>query len=131
MENKLKIKYLRKLLLFSMGGILFISCGTAKRSEPVKAKLDIKSEGIASGQMVFMKNCHKCHPGGQAGVGPSLNNIHLPGFLIRIRVRDKAFLLGLGRMPSFKINEISRLEMDDLILYLEALKKNKKPGNNY
>jgi mono/diheme cytochrome c family protein len=126
MENKLNKNYLRLLLFISLGGMVFISCGTAKRSEPVKGKMDIKSEGIAKGQMVFMNNCHKCHPGGQAGAGPSINNIHLPGFLIRMRVRDKAFLLGLGRMPSFKINEISRLEMDDLILYLDALKKNKK-----
>ena len=71
-----------------------------------------------------MTNCQQCHPGGEAGVGPPINNIPLPGFTKRIRIRSKAFLLGLGRMPSFKKHEISRQEMDDLIVYMHALKKN-------
>jgi mono/diheme cytochrome c family protein len=106
--------------------MVFISCGTAKRSEPVMGKLNVKNESVSKGQLIFIKNCNKCHPGGQAGAGPSINNIPLPGFLIRFRVRDKAFLLGLGRMPSFKKHEISGDDMDDLIHYLKALKKNKE-----
>jgi mono/diheme cytochrome c family protein len=116
---------LRSSLLLYWICLVFVSCGTAKRSEPIMGKLEIKNESIRNGQLVFMKNCQKCHPGGQAGEGPSINNIALPGFLIRFRVRDKAFLLGLGRMPSFKKNEISQKEMDDLIGYIKAVKKNK------
>jgi mono/diheme cytochrome c family protein len=121
-----KIKTLFYLLLLLC---LTTFCGTPKRSEPVMGKLQIKSENVAHGQIVFMNNCQKCHPGGEAGTGPSINNVPIPGILKRVRVRSKAFLLGLGRMPSFKKNEISRTEMDDLIAYLKALKKNKNKGN--
>jgi mono/diheme cytochrome c family protein len=125
MVNRINIQSAFIAMLSFCMSIFIASCGTAKRSEPVMGKLDIKNESVARGQLVFMKNCQKCHPGGEAGEGPSINNIPLPGFLKRFRVRDKAFLLGLGRMPSFKQNKISRNEMDDLINYLRALKKNK------
>ncbi|MBX9853213.1 MAG: c-type cytochrome [Cytophagaceae bacterium] len=102
---------------------LFVSCGTARRSEPIMGMM-VKNEQVLNGEKVFMTNCQQCHPGGEAGLGPPINNVPLPGFTKRIRIRSKAFLLGLGRMPSFKKHEISRQEMDDLIVYMHALKKN-------
>jgi mono/diheme cytochrome c family protein len=105
---------------------LIISCGTPKRSEPITGKMQIKSEAVANGKIVFINNCQKCHPGGEAGVGPGINNVPIPGILKRFRVRSKAFLLGLGRMPSFKKDKISGKEMNDLVAYLKALNKNKK-----
>ncbi len=47
----------------------------------------------------------KCHPGGEAGLGPALNWNPAPGFIKKFQVRH-----GLGVMPSFKSNEISKAE---------------------
>ncbi|GAL85530.1 cytochrome c, mono- and diheme variants family [Sporocytophaga myxococcoides] len=93
------------------------------------AKSMVKNEEIKKGEIVFMNNCQKCHPGGEAGVGPSLNNLAIPGVTKRFRVRSKAFLFGLGRMPSFKKNEISKEEMDYLIVYMKALRNHDESKN--
>ena len=81
------------------------------------------NEQVQRGQVVFNNNCHKCHPGGEAGVGPSINNVPLTKGILKFRIRSKAFLLGLGRMPSFKKHEISKPELNDLVRYIKVLKK--------
>jgi mono/diheme cytochrome c family protein len=65
-----------------------------------------------------MANCHQCHPGGEAGLGPAINDKPLPGFLIRLQVRN-----GLGAMPAFSAQEISPDDLDDLIAHLKALRQ--------
>lgn len=122
--NLLVIYNLSLLLL-----CILASCGSARRSEPIMAKAMVKNEQIKKGEIVFMNNCQKCHPGGEAGVGPSLNNLAIPGVTKRFRVRSKAFLFGLGRMPSFKKNEISKEEMDNLIVYMKALRHHDESNN--
>lgn len=110
-------------------GLLFLtllglsSCGSARRTEPIRGPLTLATNDLKRGQVVFMQNCQKCHPAGEAGVGPSINNVPLTKGLIKFRVRSKAFLLGLGRMPSFKKHEISKAELNDLVRYLKVLKK--------
>jgi mono/diheme cytochrome c family protein len=84
-----------------------------------------KDPKVTEGKLVFKNNCQRCHPNGEAGVGPPLNNIHLPGFLLRARIRSRAFLLWTGRMPSFKRQEISKKEMNVLVAYLKDLRKRK------
>jgi hypothetical protein len=39
--------------------------------------------------------CYKCHPGGEAGLGPSTNAVMAPNFIRKFQVRH-----GLGVMPS-------------------------------
>lgn len=102
--------------------LAFSGCGSARRSEPLRGPLAM-NEPVQRGQVLFMEHCHKCHPGGEAGVGPAINNVPLPGGLLKLRVRSRAFFLGVGRMPSFKQHEISKAELADLVQYLKALKK--------
>ena len=103
---------------------LALSCSTARRSEPVAARpVALTDARLARGHLVYMENCQKCHPGGEAGAGPSINNVPLPGLALRTRVRSRAFFLGVGRMPSFKKNEISPEQLDDLVAYLKALRR--------
>lgn len=64
-----------------------------------------------------MKHCSQCHPGGEAGVGPAINDKPLPGFLIRFQVRQ-----GLGAMPAFSIERITDDQLTDVITYLQALR---------
>jgi mono/diheme cytochrome c family protein len=112
---------MKKLFLFSwIFPCLFLlmqACGPARRGEPHTAPLAIDSPSLAAGQKVFMRHCHPCHPGGEAGLGPALNDKPLPGFLIRLQVRR-----GLGAMPSFSEEKISGQELDYLVEYMQALR---------
>jgi mono/diheme cytochrome c family protein len=65
------------------------------------------------GEVVFMQRCHKCHPHGEAGLGPAINGKPLPGWLMRIQIRH-----GLGMMPSFGDDLIGDAQMEDLLEYL-------------
>ena len=65
-----------------------------------------------------MAHCHQCHPGGAAGLAPSINDKPLPGFLMRFQVRH-----GLGAMPSFDEQVIPEPELDALIAYLLELRR--------
>ena len=119
-----KIRLALVMLIIMILNFMLSSCGTARRGEPIMGKMIETSHQAARGEMVFMENCERCHPGGEAGKGPAINNLPIPGFAKRARIRSRAFMLGIGRMPSFKKHEISREEMDDLIVYLDALRKN-------
>lgn len=78
-----------------------------------------------AGAGVFKTHCQKCHPDGEAGVGPAINSVPLPGFLTRYRIRSRSFLLWTGRMPAFKHDEISGGDMDALIAYIKKLRRAK------
>ncbi|GAA4348056.1 hypothetical protein GCM10023185_03610 [Hymenobacter saemangeumensis] len=120
------MKRASSLLLLLLALWLAAACTTARRSEPVAARpVPLNDARLARGHLVYMENCQKCHPGGEAGAGPSLNNVPLPGVALRARVRSRAFFLGVGRMPSFKKNEISSEQLDDLVAYLKALRRAK------
>lgn len=97
--------------LAAFGLVLASSCAPARRGEPLAAPLVDSS--LQRGQELFMRNCHKCHPGGEAGLGPSLNDKPLPRFLIRFQVRR-----GLGAMPDFSEEQISDEELEQLADFL-------------
>ncbi len=105
------------LLLLYFALLLASGCSSARRTEPIAPPLEIRSESVMQGQTVFMEYCHQCHPGGEAGLGPALNNKPLPGWMIRFQVRH-----GLGAMPAFSEKEIGDRELDDLVAYLKALR---------
>lgn len=127
MENNkdrvMKTSIISVIISFSL---ILASCGTARRSEPIMGQMNITSEKIARGKVVFHDNCSKCHPGGEAGAGPAINNVYLPEPLLKFRVRSKAFILGLGKMPAFKKKDISRQDLDALVAYLKDLRRNKQ-----
>ncbi|WP_202882296.1 c-type cytochrome [Candidatus Manganitrophus noduliformans] len=97
--------------------LLFSGCGPARRSEPIAPPLSMSSSTLVRGEEAFMKYCNQCHPRGEAGLGPAINNKPLPRWLIRFQVRH-----GLGAMPAFSEKEIGDRELDDLVAYLKALR---------
>jgi mono/diheme cytochrome c family protein len=106
------------IYLFVGALIVITSCGSRK-SEPItNKKFDNKSERVANGERVYMMRCQKCHPSGEAGVGPALNSNPAPSFVKRFQVRH-----GLGVMPSFSTKEISRGDLHDITAYLKTWKK--------
>jgi mono/diheme cytochrome c family protein len=94
------------------------SCGSRK-SEPLKQKtFASKDAQVINGEKVFMVHCQKCHPGGEAGLGPALNSNPAPQFVKRFQMRH-----GLGVMPSFTTDEIPKKDLHDISKYLGAWKK--------
>jgi len=70
------------------------------------------------GRLVFMQDCYKCHPGGEAGIGPSLNDKRLTSVMTRYRVRH-----GASGMPAFGRSRLSDGQLDDVMAYLTALRR--------
>jgi len=103
-------------LLFS-GLQLFYSCAIRK-SEPITQRtFTPKNNRVAKGESIYMANCQKCHPGGEGGLGPALNPNPAPQFIYRFQMRH-----GLGVMPSFKKDEISKKDLKNISKYLKAWK---------
>lgn len=97
---------------------LIAGCGSARRSPPVAEPLPLTTAELRRGHEVFLTHCHACHPGGEGGLGPALNNKPLPRFLMRLQVRR-----GLGAMPAFPEEIISDQELNHLLDYLLALRR--------
>jgi mono/diheme cytochrome c family protein len=97
--------------------LVALACGAARRREPLASPVAL-DERAERGRTVFMTNCHQCHPGGEAGLGPALNDKPFPEFLKKFQVRH-----GLGTMPSFSEQKISDEQLDDLMEYLKALRR--------
>jgi len=92
---------------------------SGRRSEPLRGAVDVSDPKVAHGQQVYINRCDKCHPGGDAGLGPSLNNKPLPGFMVAFQARH-----GMGAMPAFTDEELPRAELDAVVAYLKALRRN-------
>ena len=107
---------IRPLLLTC--ALLLVACGPARVGEPFGPPVRLTSAEAETGERVFMEHCHQCHPGGAAGLGPSINDKPLLAFLMRLQVRR-----GLGAMPEFDEDLISEVELDALVTYLLELRR--------
>ena len=110
-------KRLLCLLLLAGGLLLASACGTARRGVPLVGDREIEDPVLLLGRQTFDANCQQCHPGGTSGIGPALNNKPLPGFAIRMQVRN-----GVGAMPSYTEKEISDEALEALVAYLKWLR---------
>lgn len=107
-------------LVLVFAAVLVSGCCSARRGEPITGPIRSTNSQTTKGQLVFQQYCHQCHPGGEGGLGPSLNDKPLPGFLIKLQVRS-----GLGVMPGFDKQQISNEELDALAAYLAALRESR------
>jgi mono/diheme cytochrome c family protein len=97
---------------------LLTACHSARRGEPFIGERRVPSARLALGEQVFDRNCSQCHPGGEGGLGPALNNKPLPQFAVKIQVRN-----GVGAMPRFSSNEISDEQLSAVTSYMVWLRK--------
>lgn len=111
MENLQKV--IKKLGIFLF--IITMGCN-ARMVPPGEGILLVQSEEARKGQKLFMQFCNKCHPAGLAGLGPSIIDKPLPGFLIKFQVRK-----GLGVMPAFSKKQISKEELNNLVTYIKKI----------
>ena len=98
--------------------VAFVGCSSARRGEAIGRPVSVASADLQRGQIVFQQHCHRCHPGGEGGLGPSLNDKPAPKFLMKTQVRA-----GLGAMPGFDKDKISPEELNDLTSYMLALRR--------
>jgi mono/diheme cytochrome c family protein len=106
----------RVILIFA--ATMVIGCHSVRRGEPLTGAVPLKDAKVERGQLVFMRHCHQCHPNGQGGLGPALNDKPAPKFLMKTQIR-----VGLGAMPSFSKDRISPEDLDALTDYVLALRK--------
>lgn len=93
-------------------------CHCVRRGEPLVGPLDVSDARVYHGRQIFMQHCYQCHPNGEGGLGPALNNKPAPRFAIKTQVR-----IGLGAMPAFDKNKISPADLEDLADYVVALRR--------
>lgn len=100
---------------------VLVSCAS-RRSEPImhESFASVDNE-VTKGEKLFMQHCDKCHLGGEAGLGPAINSNQAPQFIKRFQVRH-----GLGAMPSFTKEEISRDDLRAISKYMKAWKKHRR-----
>ena len=91
-----------------------VACHSVRRGEPLVPPVTSSDPAIERGRLAFAKHCYKCHPGGEGGLGPALNNKPIPRVLMKTQVR-----LGLGAMPSFDGQTIPPDELDVLAVTMQ------------
>jgi mono/diheme cytochrome c family protein len=96
---------------------LAASCGRQRNSEPIVGPI-VLNEQQSKGQLVFFRNCNECHPNGQAGLAPALNNTLFTEAMIKHQVRQP-----IASMPNFSEDIIPAADLDALVAYLFALKQ--------
>lgn len=97
---------------------LLAACGSARRGAPLIGERQPPNAKLALGEQVFDRHCSQCHPGGESGLGPALNNKPLPRFAMKIQIRN-----GVGAMPRFSSSEISDDQVSAVTAYLVWLRK--------
>lgn len=113
------------LLLVSAFAAAQLGCRSVRRGEPIVGPLASSDPQVNRGHLIFQQHCYKCHPGGEGGLGPALNDKLFPTFLMKTQVRA-----GLGAMPSFHKPDIPAAELDALMKYLIALRRHNVPVAN-
>jgi mono/diheme cytochrome c family protein len=115
----------KRALLACCCGLALIGCRSVRRGEPIVGPLSSSDPAVQHGKIIFMRQCNSCHPGGEGGLGPGLNDKPLPVFAMKLQVRTG--IVGFGVMPSFDQHKIPSEDLDDLMQYLKALRKQAPP----
>jgi mono/diheme cytochrome c family protein len=120
----------RVRLAFSLAAVIVVGvavagCRSVRRGEPIVGQLRSSDPDVQHGKIVFARRCYSCHPGGEGGLGPGLNDKPLPVFAMKLQVRTG--VVGFGVMPSFDKHQIPSEDLDDLMKYIKALRKQSKP----
>lgn len=110
---------MNKLAIFAAIALAaLVAACNSRRGDPFVGSVPIEDPNVEGGRVVFMENCYRCHPGGEAGLGPSLNDKRYPKFWTKHRIRKH----GISG-PAFPKSQLGGQELDDLMAYLAALRR--------
>lgn len=73
----------------------------------------ITSTDTALGASAYEQHCNGCHPGGQAGYGPTVSGIGWTAAHMRQQIRE-----GEGRMPGFSATDLDAATLEALLAHL-------------
>ncbi len=110
---------MRTLLVCGVALAVF-GCGTARRSVPIMGPIAHSDAGL-HGKVLFMPECNQGQPGRGAALGPAINNKWIPDAAMKLQIRKGV----LGSMPAFSDKELSDPDVDDILVYLNELRKRK------
>lgn len=88
--------------------------GTAASAKPAAAPAVASGGSAEAGAKVFAATCDSCHPGGKAGLGPSLKGVSSQEITKMVRE-------GQDVMPAFSTSQLSDQQLKDIVAYLAAL----------
>jgi mono/diheme cytochrome c family protein len=100
--------------------LLALAACSARRGEVVGKPVAVDTETERLGRDIFMKHCHRCHPRGESGLGPALNNKPLSRGMVAFQIRN-----GIGAMPAYSAHQINDTELDALVEYVVTLRTQK------
>lgn len=98
--------------------MLLTACYLVRRSDPITGPMTTTDASIKRGEKLYGGHCYRCHAEGEGGLGPSFNDKPLPRSLIHFQIRH-----GLGAMPAFDKHRLSDQEVDDIVVYVIALRQ--------
>jgi mono/diheme cytochrome c family protein len=101
--------------------VLAIAGATLGGCEPGEMPHDevpeLSEAELAEARQIYVQYCQSCHPDGQRGAGPRLQNRPIPAPIIYDRVRN-----GRRAMPAFGRDQIDEREMELLVGYILNLR---------
>lgn len=96
---------------------LLYGCGAERRGQPEAPAITADNPKEVRGERLFHRWCYQCHPGGESGLGPAINDRPLPHLAIRTQIRK-----GVGAMPAFGDDLLSDTDVSAIIAYLDEMK---------
>ena len=99
------------------------ACGSSRRGPPAARPVAITTVELQRGQRLFFEHCNPCHPNGEAGLGPSLNNRPLPETVIDLVIRH-----GPGPMPAFSPKLLDKRDRAAIAEYVKKLRHSDHPS---
>jgi mono/diheme cytochrome c family protein len=131
-DYNLAVETLKHPLLFFLLSLALslAGCAVSEEVRQIERVKKAQSEEIAgrseqlTGKQVFIRSCNTCHPGGKAGLGPSLDNLssHFPSDA----QLAKYIRTGKGQMPPQPPSILTDKELSNLIAYLRSTHANRK-----
>lgn len=108
----------RIILGLGVTAVAVVGCGPERRGALANAPVTPDTVAEHRGERLFYKHCSRCHPGGESGLGPALNDKPLPELAIETQIRK-----GLGAMPAFSEHHLKDDEVDAIADFVIEMRK--------
>jgi mono/diheme cytochrome c family protein len=117
MSTRVLTTFVALILVVAWAAVAIAGCGRTHRGEPQGPEVEPDTVAETTGARLFGRFCYQCHPGGEAGVGPALNDKPLPEIAIRTQIRE-----GVGAMPAFDGDLLRDEEVAAIAKYVQEMR---------